>query len=224
MTDVSTRPLAGDSVICPNDGEYKVSIHAFDNVDAFGYAYNEIGEDDDNRWHVQGHFDPYPDHQNSFAFDRAWVEFRVEYNGGDYYVNFDNSEPTESQMSSGGDQEYPNIVGDVFNVASGYYPYLSAGEALISLAFSGGSGSLTVDPYNYVDWHIPLQSAGLPNSQDNAVGARFDVENQASPSDANHLSLPYKSELGYYRYGGHGTSDFFTTGVASDQGAFTPVD
>lgn len=227
MSDVPTGATGGDSVTGPNDGEYQVGIHAFDDADPYNYPYDRIGKDDKNRWFVQAYFDPYPETHNSFSFDSSWAEFKITAENNSNYTYFEQYEPTESMMDDGGSQEYPGVIADVFSIVSAYEPQLAVAQALISLAFSGGSGSVKEDPYDYVDWHIPLESGtGMPSSQDDSVGIRTDVANQADavdPNLTNDITIGFESELGYYRYDGYGY-DFFTTGVVSDSGYYWPTE
>ena len=143
----------------------------------------------------------------------------------DFATSFEQYEPTESMMNDGGNKEFPGAIADLFNIGAAYYPHLASGSALIELAF-GGSGTVDHNPQDNVDWHIPLGPGGVPNSQEDSVGIKTEIYNQADPVDPtpyNHIEVEFESELGYYRYDGYGY-DFFTTGVVSDSGYYHPTE
>jgi hypothetical protein len=226
MSDIPIGGLGGGEAGGPNDETLYLSVHGFDNVDGFDVDYDEIRYQENNRWHMQSHFDILPDSDPNndgivdFSYEPLSVNYYIE-TGGGYLTDFANAEPTESQMANNDANRFP--VSDLFTVIASAYPYLAGAGALINMAYSS-SGSLTEDPYDSLDWYIPLNSTdmNMPDDQDSAAGARFDLNNQGDSNDPAQ-QLTAESEMSYRRIDGYGY-DNFSTQKATATAEYTPID
>lgn len=173
MSDFDAGGLGGDAADGTYDSEYYLGVHGFDWEK--GYPYDEIGYEDDNRWHLEGYFNQTPScYHCSFSGDKVWFEI---HNTDDWETDFRRPYPTEDTMCDGND------FSELFDIVAAFHPYLSAANAAIDMVV-GSCGNVDNKPYDYLKWEIPLEyGSALPTDQDDAVGARTDVYNEAPASD-----------------------------------------
>lgn len=220
MSDIPIGVLGGDETEDEDNGTVVTAVHGYDDNSVFDTDYNNIHHDNRNRWHIQSHWNSKPEGGATDVFYIDSSNFRIEHTSENQYAcKFDAPDPTESDMENNDDERFP--VEDAFEVVVESVPYIGTGVAIITQTFGGG-GSFDANEYEYYDWHIPHDSAGLPTSQDDAVGVQFDVKSFVDGS-ASKQDFDVEVDHTYVRHDGYSPL-FRNTGAMTVNPYYYPLD
>lgn len=214
MSDIPIGVLDGNDTTDPHGGVVVTAAHGYDNGSPYDTDYNNIYHENNNRWHIQSYWDQEPEGGATSVFYIDSSNFRIDDTSSTANSRFSTPHPTEAEMEDNYNNRYP--YEDEFEVIVESAPYIGTGVALINQKYET-KGSL--DPgqmnNNYFDWHIPQGDSGLPTSQSEAVGVRFNVYSEVG-SDYGYQGFDVDSDHNYVHHDGYTPTIYNTGGIDAD--------
>ncbi|WP_135825002.1 hypothetical protein [Halorussus ruber] len=196
MTDVGginrDDPLDSDA-----DCKWAVVAHGFDDSPAYEAGHDEINsQEGKNRWHVQGHFEkePYNDyHDTRGSQSPDFANFSMFNPKEANYTNFKNWVPDDEGIEDNYGYEFSASISVPIT------PFFSLSTSEVLNETSGGYVKQT--DYEKLKYHYNLKNGKeLPDSEDNAQGARFDVTTIGDVDETYPVNI--YSKFGYIEYYG----------------------